>query len=35
MEITVARKNVEIKFDFKTMYKINNRLGTVNNETGP
>lgn len=34
MEITVAKKNVEIKFDFKSMYKINNRLGTVNNETG-
>lgn len=34
MEITVARKNVEIKFDFKSMYKINNRLGTINNETG-
>ncbi|HEN7726892.1 TPA: hypothetical protein U7M43_001810, partial [Streptococcus agalactiae] len=23
-----------IKFDFKTMFKINNRLGTVNKETG-
>ncbi|HEO5725727.1 TPA: tail assembly chaperone [Streptococcus agalactiae] len=34
MELTVAKRNIEIKFDFKTMFKINNKLGTVNKETG-
>lgn len=34
MELTVAKRTVEIKFDFKTMFKINNKLGSVNKDTG-
>lgn len=34
MEFTVAKRKVELKFDFKTMFKINNKLGTINKETG-
>lgn len=34
MELTVAKHTVEIKFDFKTMFKINNKLGSVNKDTG-
>lgn len=34
MELKVANRMVEITFDFKTMFKINNRLGTVNKDTG-
>ncbi|HEP2272018.1 TPA: hypothetical protein VCD45_000443 [Streptococcus pyogenes] len=34
MEFTAAKRNIDIKFDFKTMFKINNKLGTINPETG-
>ncbi|OHX28326.1 hypothetical protein Javan273_0013 [Streptococcus phage Javan273] len=29
MELTVAKRQIEIKFDFKTMFKINNKLGSI------
>ncbi|HEN0438763.1 TPA: hypothetical protein U3P52_001353 [Streptococcus agalactiae] len=34
MEFTVAKRKIELKFDFKTMFKINNKLGSVNKDTG-
>lgn len=34
MEFVIAGRKVEIDFDFATMYKINTKLGTVNQDTG-